>query len=163
MDTEIRNSASEPGDILPVTTHSAEETWKVGRALADGLKRGDLVALYGNLGAGKTVFVRGLCAGLGLDAAEVTSPTFTIVHEYYDARLPIYHFDAYRIERVAEFYELGYEEYFFGDGVTVVEWADRIEPLLPTDAIRIRIGHGGGDNRRIGRIAADQSGREVMP
>lgn len=156
MDIEIRNSAPEPGDILPVTTRSPEETWNIGRALAGSLSRGDLVALYGNLGAGKTVFVRGLCAGLGLDAAVVTSPTFTIVHEYYDARLPIYHFDAYRVERIAEFYGLGYEEYFFGDGVTVVEWADRIEPLLPTTAIRIRIEHAGGDERRIGRIAADQ-------
>lgn len=157
MVTEIRNLASEPNDILPVVTHSPEESWRVGRAVGERLKPGDLVALYGNLGAGKTVFVRGMCAGLGLDPAEVTSPTFTILHEYYDARLPIYHFDAYRVERIEEFYGLGYEEYFFGDGVTVVEWADRIETLLPTSAIRLRIEHAGGDDRRIGRIAADQN------
>lgn len=137
---------------MPVETHTAQETHEVGRALAQRLSVGDIVALYGDLGAGKTVFVRGLCAGLGLDPAEVTSPTFTIVHEYHDARLPVYHFDAYRIERIEEFYGLGYEEYFFGNGVTIVEWADRVESLIPDHTIRIRIEHGGGNKRHIVRI-----------
>lgn len=149
MDYAIRNSAADLGRLLPTTTQTEEETRRLGRALAEFLQRGDVVALYGNLGAGKTVLVRGMCAGLDLDPAQITSPTFTIVHEYQGGRLPVYHFDAYRLERIEEFYGFGYEEYFFGDGISVIEWADRIEPLLPDHAIRIRIEHSGGDDRRI--------------
>lgn len=137
------------GDLLPATTAAAADTERLGRKLAGRLVPGNVVALYGDLGAGKTVLVRGICDGLGIDPDEVTSPTFTIVHEYRDAGTPVYHFDAYRVERLDEFYGLGYEEYFFGDGISIVEWADRIEPLIPDSAIRIRIEHEGGDARRI--------------
>lgn len=149
MDSALRNAASDLSDLLPALTHSPQETQHLGRNLAGRLRRGDIVALYGNLGAGKTVFVRGICEGMGLEPRDVTSPTFTIVHEYSAGRLPVYHFDAYRVDRIDEFYGLGYEEYFFGDGISVVEWADRIEPLLPEDAFRIRIAHRGDDDRRI--------------
>lgn len=138
--------------LLPVVTHSAEETQALGRRLAAGLEPGDVVALYGNLGAGKTVLVRGICEAFGMDPERITSPTFTIVHEYSAARFPVYHFDAYRIERTDEFYGIGYEEYFFGDGVSIVEWADRVEVLIPDHAIRLRIEHEGGDERRIRRF-----------
>lgn len=162
MSAALRISSAQPGDLLPVSTHSADETREMGRALAESLQAGDIVALYGNLGAGKTVFVGGICDELGLDPAAVTSPTFTIVHEYQGASMPVYHFDAYRVDRVDEFYGLGYEEYFFGDGVTIVEWADRVEPLLPDHAIRIRIEHAGGDDRRIVHLPAaepDEGGK----
>lgn len=124
----------------------------LGRVLATNLRGGDVVALYGNLGTGKTVLVRGICQGLGIDPVRVTSPTYTIVHEYRDASIPVYHFDAYRIERLDEFFEFGYEEYFFGDGVSLIEWADRIEPLLPERALRIRVEHAGGDVRRVSHV-----------
>lgn len=142
-------------DLLPATTAAPADTEHVGRRLARSLAPGDVVALYGDLGAGKTVLVRGICEGLGLEPGEVTSPTFTIVHEYREAPAPVYHFDAYRVERLDEFYGLGYEEYFFGDGISIVEWADRIEPLIPDHAIRIRIDHEGGDLRRIALVRAD--------
>ena len=112
------------------------------------LQPGDVLALYGDLGAGKTHLVKGLCAGLGIPAASVSSPTFTLVNEY-DGALPVYHFDAYRIERTEEFFELGYETYFFGDGVCLVEWPERVEALIPDHAIRLRLTHLGGDRRRI--------------
>lgn len=149
MSSAIRTSAADPGRLLPAETHSADETRNLGRALARTLRSGDVVALYGNLGAGKTVLVGGVCEGLGLDLSLVTSPSFTILHEYRGALLPVFHFDAYRVERIDEFFGLGYEEYFFGDGISIIEWADRIESLLPDYAIRIRIEHVGDDDRRI--------------
>jgi tRNA threonylcarbamoyladenosine biosynthesis protein TsaE len=134
--------------LLPAETDSPAATLDLGRRMAEALRPGDVVALYGDLGAGKTHLAKGVCAGLGIEPERVTSPTFTLIQEY-DGRLPVYHFDAYRIERIDEFYQLGYEEYFFGDGVTLLEWPDRVEPLVPGDAIRIRLSHAGGDRRRV--------------
>jgi tRNA threonylcarbamoyladenosine biosynthesis protein TsaE len=116
---------------------SAEETFAAGRARAQGLGPGQIVALHGDLGAGKTQFVKGLVAGLGSNAA-VTSPTFTLIHEYSGGRLPVYHFDFYRLENRAAALRLGLEEYFSGDGVSVVEWADRFPDLVPPEAQWIR-------------------------
>ena len=138
--------------LLPATTASAEETLALGRRFAATLAPGDIVALYGNLGAGKTHLVKGLCEGFGMPGETVTSPTFTLVNEYVGADFPIYHFDAYRIERVEEFFELGYEDYFFGEGVCFIEWPEHIEPLLPDYTLRLRLTHLGGDQRRITRF-----------
>ena len=135
-------------DLLPLETETPAETVALGRRLAERLRPGDVLALYGDLGAGKTHLVKGLCAGLGIPAEAVSSPTFTLVNEY-DGALPVYHFDAYRIERPEEFFEIGYEAYFFGDGVSVVEWPERVEALIPEHALRLRLSHGGGDRRRI--------------
>jgi tRNA threonylcarbamoyladenosine biosynthesis protein TsaE len=135
-------------DLLPAETASPAETMALGRKLAEGLRPGDVLALYGDLGAGKTHLAKGVCAGLGIAPEAVTSPTFTIAQEY-EGRLPVYHLDAYRIERLAEMAELGYETYFFGDGVALVEWPERIEPLLPDYTIRLRLTHLGEDRRRI--------------
>ncbi|MDQ7041731.1 MAG: tRNA (adenosine(37)-N6)-threonylcarbamoyltransferase complex ATPase subunit type 1 TsaE [Rhodothermus sp.] len=136
-------------DLLPCETDSPEATLTLGRRLAKHLGPGDVVALYGDLGTGKTQLVKGIAAGLGIPETAVSSPTFTLVHEYRGGRLPLYHFDAYRLRTLEEFYDLGYEEYFYGDGVSVVEWADRIEPLLPPHTLRVRLEHLGGDRRRI--------------
>lgn len=138
--------------LLPATTASAEETLALGRRFAATLAPGDIVALYGNLGAGKTHLVKGICEGFGMPGEAVTSPTFTLVNEYAGADFPIYHFDAYRIERVEEFFELGYEDYFFGEGVCLIEWPEHIAPLLPDYTLRLRLTHLGGDQRRIIRF-----------
>jgi tRNA threonylcarbamoyladenosine biosynthesis protein TsaE len=114
-------------------SNSAEETAAFGRERAGNLSAGDVIALVGDLGTGKTQFVKGLVAGLGSDAA-VTSPTFTIVHEYVGGRLPIYHFDFYRLENRNSVSGLGVDDYFFGDGVSVIEWADRFRDLIPDKA-----------------------------
>lgn len=135
-------------DLLPAETASPAETVALGRRLAERLGPGDVLALYGDLGAGKTHLVKGLCAGLGIAPETVSSPTFTIVNEY-DGTLPVYHIDAYRIERTEEFFELGYETYVFGDGVCLIEWPERVEALVPEHALRLRLAHGGGDARRI--------------
>ncbi len=111
-------------------THSEEETAGVAQALASRLTPGDVVLLSGNLGAGKTAFVRGLAEGLGIDPGEVSSPTFTIVHEYRGGRLTLYHVDLYRLEKAAT-EDLGLEEMGVADGVLAIEWPDRLTHALP--------------------------------
>jgi len=141
--------ASQFGGLLPITTDSPAATREVGRQLAGTLHPGTVVALYGDLGAGKTELVRGICRGLGVAEDSVHSPTYTIVHEYRGRGGSVYHIDAYRLERIEEFFDLGYEDYFFSEGVTLIEWAERVEPVLPPGAIRIRLSHAGEDRRLI--------------
>jgi tRNA threonylcarbamoyladenosine biosynthesis protein TsaE len=112
---------------------SPAETEAIARRVADDLIAGSVLALKGELGSGKTLFTQALVAGLESEAA-VTSPTFTIVHEYQGGRLPVYHFDFFRLENRESAARLGLEDYFFGDGVSVVEWADRFQELIPEHA-----------------------------
>jgi len=119
-------------------TFSDKETFEFGAELGRNAKAGDIICLDGDLGTGKTVIAKGIAAGLGV-TEPVSSPTFTVVKEYREGRLPLFHFDVYRIEEPSEMEEIGYEDYFFGDGVTVVEWSDMIEELIPENAIRIRL------------------------
>lgn len=132
-------------------TFSPEETFELGRKIGRQASPGDVYALTGDLGVGKTVFTKGLAEGLGI-TEPVTSPTFTIVQSYEGGRLPFHHFDVYRIEDIDEMDEIGYEDCFYGDGVTLVEWADVIAELLPENTIRITIEKmpdKGFDYRRI--------------
>lgn len=117
---------------------SWRDTFSIGVELGKTVKPGDIFCLEGELGAGKTVFAKGLAEGLGI-TEPVLSPTFTIIREYDGGRIPLYHFDAYRIADPEEMYELGYEGYFFGDGVCLIEWASRIRELLPADCRTIVI------------------------
>ncbi|MDX1617820.1 MAG: tRNA (adenosine(37)-N6)-threonylcarbamoyltransferase complex ATPase subunit type 1 TsaE [Balneolaceae bacterium] len=121
-----------------IITESEEQTRKLGENFAANLKPGDVVCLVGELGTGKTQFVKGLARHFGIDPGEVLSPTFTLIHEYR-GRLPVYHFDCYRMESPREALEIGAEEYFYGEGVSVIEWAGLIESLIPDDAFWIRI------------------------
>ena len=114
-------------------SNSPDETEGFGRRFAENLKPGDVLALTGDLGSGKTQFVKGLAAGLGA-ATAATSPTFTLIHEYVGGRLPIYHFDFFRVEDRQSAERLGLDDYFFGDGVSVIEWADRFPDLIPETA-----------------------------
>lgn len=135
--------------LLPHTTDGPDATLAFGRRLAAHLKPGDVVALYGDLGAGKTHLVKGLCSAWGIDPIDVSSPTFSIVNEYAGSRFPVYHFDAYRVERPEELYEIGFEEYFYGEGVSIVEWPSKVEALLPDDTVRLTLAHAGPTARRI--------------
>ncbi len=117
------------GATETVTTESADETMALGRKLAGSIQAGDVVALFGEMGSGKTTFVRGVCSGLGV-ADDVSSPTFTLINEYGGGRLPVFHFDFYRIGADAA-WELGCEEYFSGSGVCLLEWPERASDLLP--------------------------------
>jgi tRNA threonylcarbamoyladenosine biosynthesis protein TsaE len=128
-------------------THSEDETQAVAGALAASLRAGDVLLLSGNLGAGKTAFVRGLAAALGCDPEEVSSPTFTLVHEYRGGRLVLYHADLYRLERAAT-EDLGLEEMGLADGVLAIEWPDRLTHALP-GAIEVRIEFVDETTRRI--------------
>jgi tRNA threonylcarbamoyladenosine biosynthesis protein TsaE len=119
--------------VATFISNSPAETEEIARRLAEEMVPGSMLALKGELGSGKTLFTQGLVAGLEGDAA-VTSPTFTIVHEYQGGRLPVYHFDFFRLENQESAVQLGLEEYFFGDGVSVVEWADRFPELIPEQA-----------------------------
>lgn len=114
-------------------SNSPAETGAIGQRLAEEIGTGSILALKGDLGSGKTVFVKGLVAGLG-SRADVTSPTFTILHEYRGGRLPVYHFDFFRLEERQSIMRLGLDDYFFGDGVSVIEWADRFSELIPQQA-----------------------------
>ena len=119
-------------------SHSEKDTFDLGIKLGANAKPGQIVCIDGDLGVGKTVFTKGFAKGLGVEE-DVVSPTFTIIQEYTDGKLPFYHFDVYRIGHPDEMYDIGYEEYFFGEGVCLIEWANLIEELLPEDAVHICI------------------------
>lgn len=134
-----------------IETNSPEETFEVGRKLGQTAKPGEIYMLNGDLGVGKTVFTQGVAAGLGI-TEHISSPTFTIVQVYESGRLPFYHFDVYRIGDVEEMDEIGYEDYFLGNGLCIVEWAERIKELIPAEAKQITIEKNlekGFDYRRI--------------
>ena len=135
------------GEMLTVT-NSAAETRALGERLASGLQPGDTVILEGELGAGKSELARGIARGLGVTET-VTSPSFTILNVYESGRCPLYHFDWYRLESEEELYELGMDEYLGGDGIAVVEWAERCPDAVPEDCIRIRLEATGEETRRI--------------
>lgn len=142
-------------------SHSVEETFALGRRLGERAKPGELYALIGDLGVGKTVLTQGIARGLGI-TEPVASPTFTIVQEHGQGRMPFYHFDVYRIADPDEMEEIGYEDYFYGDGLTLVEWADLIPELLPPKRREIRIEKDlekGFDYRRITSCEVGQEAR----
>ncbi len=122
---------------MQITTYSADETQALGKKLAESLRPGDVIAYFGDLGAGKTAFTRGIAEGLGV-SEQVTSPTYTIVNEYLSGRLPLFHFDMYRLGSSDELFDIGWEDYLARGGVCAVEWSENVEDALQ-DAIRITI------------------------
>lgn len=122
-----------------------------GAEFAKELKAGDVIALTGDLGAGKTAMTRAVARGLGI-TSPVTSPTFTIVQEYEGGRLPLYHFDIYRVHDEDELFEIGFDDYLHGGGVCMIEWADLAEDLLPENTMNLRLSYGEGENERICEI-----------
>lgn len=132
-------------------TNSADETFEMAYRVGKSAKQGEIYCLYGDLGVGKTVFAQGFAKGLGVKEC-INSPTFTIVQVYDEGRLPLYHFDVYRIGDEEEMFEIGYEEYFFGNGVCLIEWAELIKGLLPENIIKVTISKSlekGFDYRKI--------------
>ena len=121
-----------------IETHDPEETFEAGRKIGMNAKPGQIYTLTGDLGVWKTVFTQGVAAGLGI-TEPVNSPTFTIIQEYEDGRLPFYHFDVYRIADLEEMEEIGYDDYFFGQGICLIEWAELIEEILPEKRIEVTI------------------------
>ena len=134
--------------MASITSHSPEETFAHGHALAASLRAGDVVALDGDLGAGKTHFVKGIAAGIGCEG-DVTSPTFTLVHEYTGGRVPLFHFDFYRLESEEEVLRIGLDDYLGAGGVLVIEWAGKFPGVLPAGTRWFHLRAGGGDFREI--------------
>ena len=136
---------------MVVETNSDRETFALGEKLGKEARAGQIYTLVGDLGVGKTVFTQGMACGLGI-TEPISRPTFTIVQEYQEGHLPFYHFDVYRIGDIEEMEEIGYDDYFFGHGVCMIEWANLIEELLPEHVIRVKIEKNlekGFDYRRI--------------
>ena len=136
---------------IDVTTNSANETVKFGQKFGSQLKGGEVIALYGNLGSGKTHLIKGIVAGLGAEDAanEVTSPTFVLVNEY-SGRLEVYHLDAYRLDSIAQFEQIGFDDYCHPGSVVLIEWADKVEQALAgINYIKIELSHLGPTARRI--------------
>jgi tRNA threonylcarbamoyladenosine biosynthesis protein TsaE len=133
-------------DLL-VTTSNPSETHKFGLSLAAHAEPGDIICLHGELGAGKTAFVKGFAEGMGVNPNKVNSPTFTLIHEYRDGKLPLFHFDAYRIKNTQEALEIGTEDYLYDVGICLIEWPEKIASLIPHEAIHIIIEKAGPEMR----------------
>lgn len=134
---------------MKIISKTREETVRIGARLAKRLKAGDVVALVGELGSGKTVFTKGIAQGLGVRKAQyVNSPSFVIIKEY-KGHMPLYHFDLYRLDKPHSLDTINFDEYFYGDGVTVIEWADKIRGLLPPGYTEVRLSAAGGNKRKI--------------
>jgi len=132
---------------LQIISHSPDRTMNLGEEIGRLAHQESIIALCGDLGTGKTVLAKGIAAGLGITAI-VTSPTFVILNEY-EGRYPFYHFDIYRLNAPEDMYELGYEEYFYGDGVTAIEWAQKLGDLLPEEYLRVELKVMGESDREI--------------
>lgn len=135
--------------MLIYKTTQPEDTKRLGQKLASLIKAGDVITLTGDLGAGKTLLVQGIASALGIDIADVTSPTYTILN-VYDARvLPIYHFDLYRLEEAEALYDVGFDEYINGEGLSLVEWADKFPTSMPEELLQIKIERGVDQSERL--------------
>lgn len=130
-----------------VITNSVNETKLLGKRIASVLSAGDVLCLAGDLGAGKTSFSQGVAQGLEIKRY-ITSPTFNIIKEYDDGRLPLYHFDVYRLDCPEQLYDLGYEDYFYGDGITLIEWPEKIGPILPEANLWVDFAFGRSPEQR---------------
>lgn len=133
---------------LHITSKSPDETMKLGKKLATRLKPGSIVCLHGELGSGKTTLVKGLAEGLKLKQQKVKSPSFVLMN-VYEGKLPLYHFDFYRLENLREIEEIGYEEFLYGNGISAIEWADKLQELYPKECLKIELSHASANERRL--------------
>lgn len=131
-----------------IQSESEDQTIEAGRSFVEILTAGDVICLEGDLGAGKTHFVKGMAEGLGIDSNKVSSPTYTLVNEY-SGEIPIYHFDCYRLKNETEALDIGIEEYLYGEGISVIEWPERVSNLIPEDAYIISLEHISDTKRKI--------------
>lgn len=147
---------------MKIFSKSAKDTLKIGRRIAGNLEKGDILCLFGNLGAGKTVLTKGIASGVGISVDKVISPTFVLIREYSQARIPLYHFDLYRMACPADIINLGYEEYLYNDGVTVIEWADKLGELLPKEYLKIELSVKADKQRFIEFIAFGRRYKQLL-
>ncbi len=124
---------------MKIVSRSVNDTIKIGKVIAGNLNSGDIICLFGELGSGKTVLVKGIAEGLGIKRERIISPTFVLIHQHLEGRLPLYHFDLYRLKSVSAILGLGYEEYFYNEAVAVIEWAGRLKYLLPKEFLKVEL------------------------
>lgn len=147
---------------MKITSKSVNNTINIGKAIARGLQKGDIVCLFGELGSGKTVLTKGIAAAFGVKRGKVISPSFVLVRQYPTAKIPLYHFDLYRLKSPDEIFALGYEEYLYDDGITVIEWADRLKFLLPREYLKIRLSIKSDSQRLLEFSAFGKHYRELL-
>lgn len=146
---------------MEIDSHSPEETFNLGFKIGKRLKKGDIICLNGDLGSGKTTITKAIAKALGIED-NITSPSFTIVNEYY-GDVELYHFDVYRIDDIEEMYDLGYEEYFFSEGICIIEWSNMIEEILPKERLVITLENKEhSDNRKINIQAFGKRYKELL-
>lgn len=155
------DSAVTDASIWTCTTHSVEQTLELGKIVGNVIPGGSVLALSGNLGSGKTHLTQGIAVGLGIDRKLVNSPTFALVQEYA-GRIPVFHFDTYRLRSVDEFLELGFDEYLAAHGVCIIEWADRVVDVLPVDRLTIRISVENENARRLEWQAGGSTSEQIL-
>lgn len=147
---------------MEIISKSVKDTLKIGKIIAKNLEKGDIICLFGKLGAGKTVLTKGIAAGLGIKKEKIISPTFVLIRQYNSKKFPLYHFDLYRLSRTEEIIALGYEEYLFDEGVAVIEWADRLKYLLPEKFLKVKLFIGSDSERKIRFIAKGQRYKKLL-
>jgi len=133
---------------METISDSISSTLSIGKKIAGNLSGGDIVCLFGELGSGKTVLTKGIASGLGINKSKIVSPSFVLIRQYNQSRLPLYHFDLYRLKALKDIAFLGYEEYLYGEGVAVIEWADRLGRIMPKEYLGIEL-LVRGDSRRL--------------
>lgn len=134
---------------MQIRSHSAANTLKLGKIIARHLQPKDIICLKGELGTGKTVLTKGIAHGLGVDKSKVTSSSFVLIRQHLEGRVPLYHFDLYRLKDAACISTLGYEEYFYDEGVSVIEWAEKLDYLMPAEYLMVELCYGANTNRVI--------------
>ena len=134
---------------MKLFSNAVKDTIVIGKIIARNAKKGDIICLFGNFGSGKTVLTKGIAEGLGVDKKNIVSPSFVLLREYLKARIPLFHFDLYRLKDPKDILDIGYEEYLFGEGVTVIEWADRLNSLKPEEFLSISLSVKGSSKRQL--------------
>lgn len=147
---------------MKIISKSVSDTIKIGMAIANKLKPADIICLFGELGSGKTMLTKGIAQGLGIKSGKVISPTFVLLRQHLHARIPLYHFDLYRLKASGDILALGYEEYLDGEGVSVIEWADRLGCLMPKEFLKIELEINGKRERLINFSALGPRYKELL-
>jgi tRNA threonylcarbamoyladenosine biosynthesis protein TsaE len=148
--------------MLKVNSTSVNQTKGIGKTIARHLKKGDIICLFGELGSGKTVLTKGIAQGLGLDEEKITSPTFVLIRQYDQINLPLFHFDLYRLKNPRDILGLGYEEYLYDEGVSVIEWADRLDYLLPKEFLKIELSIKNSNHRFLKLVSFGKRPEELL-
>ncbi len=147
---------------MKIISRSVKNTLDFGKSLARHLKPQDIICLKGDLGSGKTTLTKGIALGLGIDKTKVTSPSFILIRQHLEGRVPLYHFDLYRLKVAGDIATLGYEEYFYDDGISVIEWADRLKYLIPKECLMVELTYRRPNIRRFKLSAFGDRYKELL-